>query len=101
MHLGRTAISRRPGPEPGQLCTAFLPVTQKPHSWQAEDVSTAACAEQEAYLAWALLGEGNGEHAEQVAVCSLHIHLGLNERLPLAHQRPQLICCEVHTLRVS
>lgn len=50
------------------------------------------------HLASALLGEGNGEHAEEVAVSGLDVHLGLDQRLPLAHQRAQLVCGEIHAL---
>jgi len=45
------------------------------------------------------LGEGNAEHPEGVVVCGLDIDMGLNQSLPLADQRPQLVSCEVHTLQ--
>ena len=44
------------------------------------------------------LGETNAEHPQGVAVCGLHIDMGFNQSLPLLHQRPQLVGCEVHTL---
>ncbi len=47
-----------------------------------------------------LLGETNAEDAKHIVVCCLHIHMSLNKTLPLAHKRPQLVSCEVHTLYV-
>ena len=51
------------------------------------------------YLVRTSLGEGNAEHPQSVVVRGLDINMGLNQSLPLADQRPQLVCCEVHTLQ--
>ncbi len=50
------------------------------------------------YLASPLLGETNAEHAQHVAVCRLHLHMSLNQSLPLAYQTAQFVCGEVHAL---
>eukprot|EP00983_Pelagomonas_calceolata_P055669 1144255-Pelagomonas_calceolata.AAC.2 len=50
-------------------------------------------------LALPLLGEGNAEQAQHEAVGGAHIHVRLNQRLPLAHQGAQLVRGEVHALR--
>eukprot|EP00955_Chlamydomonas_euryale_P057993 356944-Chlamydomonas_euryale.AAC.2 len=49
-------------------------------------------------LALTLLGECKAEHAQRVAVGGLDVHVGLDQRLPLAHQRAQLVGGEVHAL---
>lgn len=50
------------------------------------------------YLASPLLGETNAEHAQHVAICGLHLHMSLNQSLPLAYQTAQFVCGEVHAL---
>ena len=50
------------------------------------------------YLASPLLGETNAEHAQHVAVGGLHLHVSLNQSLPLAYQTAQFVCSEVHAL---
>ena len=50
------------------------------------------------YLASPLLGETNAEHAQHVAVSGLHLHVSLNQSLPLAYQTAQFVCSEVHAL---
>lgn len=45
-----------------------------------------------------LLGEADAEHAQNVAVRGLDVHVGLDQRLPLAHQRPNLVRRERHAL---
>ncbi len=52
-------------------------------------------------LVLALLGEGDAEHAQHVAVGGLHVHVGLDQRLPLADQGAQLVGGEVHALWVG
>ena len=51
-------------------------------------------------LVGAALGEGDGEQAQQVVIRRLHGHVGLDQRLPLAHQRPQLVRREVQPVEV-
>jgi hypothetical protein len=52
-------------------------------------------------LVWPTLGEGNGEEADQIVVGGLDSDVGLNEGLPLAHQRAQLVGCEVEAVEVG
>jgi len=47
-------------------------------------------------LEWALLGEANAEASEDEAIDSLHVDVGLDEGLPLAHQGAELVSGEVH-----
>merc|ERR1712146_100277 len=47
-------------------------------------------------LEWPLLSEANAEAAQDVAVDGLHIDIGLDQRLPLAHQGAELVGGEVH-----
>jgi hypothetical protein len=51
-------------------------------------------------LVWAALGERNGEEAEEVVIGGLDCDVGLNERLPLAHQRSKLVGSEIETVEV-
>jgi hypothetical protein len=37
-------------------------------------------------LVGSLLGETNAESVKHVVVCSLHIHMRLNETLPIRHK---------------
>lgn len=46
------------------------------------------------------LGESNGEQSNNVAVCGLDIHMGFNERLPLANKRAQFVRGKVHAVEV-
>ena len=41
------------------------------------------------------LGEGDGEQADQVVIGGLDRHVGFDQGLPFAHQRPQLVRGEV------
>ena len=52
-------------------------------------------------LVGASLGEGDGEDAEEVVVGGLDGDVGLDEGLPLAHQRPQLVRGEVQPVEVG
>lgn len=52
-------------------------------------------------LVGSALGEGNGEKAEEVVVSGLDCDIGLNQRLPLSDERPQLVGCEVETVEVG
>lgn len=47
------------------------------------------------------LGEGNAEQAEEVVVGGLDDNVGLNEGLPLADERAQLVGGEVETVEVG
>jgi len=47
------------------------------------------------------LGEGNGEEAEEVVVGCLDCDVGLNESLPLADQRSELVRGEIETVEVG
>lgn len=47
------------------------------------------------------LGEGNAEQAEQIVVGSLDHNVGLDERLPLADERAQLVGGEVQAVEVG
>ncbi len=49
-------------------------------------------------LALALLGEGDAEDADRVAIRGLDVHVGLNQRLPLAHHGAELVGGEIHAL---
>lgn len=48
-----------------------------------------------------LLGEGNGKHAEGVAISGLDIGMGLNQGLPLADKGAELVPGHVHTVEVG
>lgn len=50
-------------------------------------------------LVGALLGEANGEEAEEVAIGGADIDVGLDERLPLPDERAQLVGREVHAVK--
>lgn len=52
-------------------------------------------------LVRAALGEGNGEEAEEVVVGGLDGDVGLNESLPLADKRAELVGGEVETVEVG
>lgn len=52
-------------------------------------------------LVLAALGEADSEQANEVVVGCLDSNIGLNERLPLADERSQLVGCEVETVEVS
>lgn len=52
-------------------------------------------------LVGATLGERNSEHANEVIVGGLDCNIGLNEGLPLADERPELVGGEVETVEVS
>lgn len=47
------------------------------------------------------LGKSNAEQPQAVIVSSLNINMRFNQSLPLAHQRSQLVCGEVHSLKLS
>ena len=47
------------------------------------------------------LGECNGEQADEVAVGGLDIDVRLDERLPLADERPKLVRGEIHAVEVG
>lgn len=47
------------------------------------------------------LGESNGEEAEEVVVGGLDRDVGLDQGLPLADERSQLVGCEVETVEVG
>lgn len=61
----------------------------------------ALCIASPLDLALSLFGEAYAEHAQDIAVCSLHVHMGLYECLPFAHKRAQLVCGEVHALHTG
>lgn len=52
-------------------------------------------------LVGASLRESNGEQTDKVFVGRLHSDVGLDERLPLAHKRPQLVGGEVQSVEVG
>lgn len=47
------------------------------------------------------LGETNSEEAEGVAVSSLHVNVGLDQRLPLSDQRAELVSGHIHSIEIS
>ena len=47
------------------------------------------------------LGEGNAEEADKVIVSGLDGDVGLDQGLPLADERPELVRCEVHAVEVG
>lgn len=47
------------------------------------------------------LGEGDAEHADLVVIDRVDGHVGLDERLPLAHQRAELVGCKVESVEVG
>eukprot|EP00964_Phaeocystis_antarctica_P064233 scaffold38621_cov81-Phaeocystis_antarctica.AAC.7 len=47
-----------------------------------------------------LLGEADAEEPQHVAVGRLHVDVRLDQRLPLAHHRPQLVGGELHTVEL-
>ena len=53
------------------------------------------------HLVGALLGESNGEEADEVAVGGLDVDVGLDERLPLADERAELVGGEVEAVEVG
>ncbi|GIM03205.1 hypothetical protein Vretimale_8005, partial [Volvox reticuliferus] len=52
-------------------------------------------------LALPLLCERDAEHAQGVAISGLHVHMRLNQCLPLADQRTKLVRCKVHAPEVG
>ena len=46
-------------------------------------------------------GEGDAEHAEQVAIEGLSLHKGLNERVPLLDQGAKLVAGHVESVEVG
>lgn len=52
-------------------------------------------------LVWSSLGEGNGEEAEEVVVGGLDNDVGLDEGLPLADERAELVRGEVEAVEVG
>lgn len=46
-------------------------------------------------------GESDREEAEEVPVRGLHVHVRLDERLPFAHERAELVGSEVHPVEVG
>jgi len=48
-----------------------------------------------------LLGEGDGEDAEEIAIEGFHVNVGLNESLPLLDVETELIGSEIHTVEVG
>eukprot|EP00842_Homolaphlyctis_polyrhiza_P006672 jgi/Hompol1/7005/HPOL_003815-RA len=54
-----------------------------------------------AELVLSTLGEGNGEHTEEVAVGGLDVNVRLNERLPLLDERAELVRSHLHAVEVG
>lgn len=52
-------------------------------------------------LVWSSLGEGNGEDAEKIVVGGLDNNVALDESLPLADERAELVRSEVHAVEVG
>lgn len=52
-------------------------------------------------LVWSSLGEGNGEEAEEVVIGGLDNDVGLDEGLPLADERAELVRGEVEAVEVG
>lgn len=52
-------------------------------------------------LIWSLLGKADEEDANQVFVGGLDHHVGFDQRLPLAHERTQLVRSEVEAVEVG
>ncbi len=49
----------------------------------------------------ALLGESDSEHAETEAIEGRHVNAGLDQGLPLADERTQLVSGEIHAVEVG
>lgn len=45
--------------------------------------------------------KGDAEHAEEVAVCGLGLHEGLNQRVPLLYKGAELIAGDIKTVEVG
>lgn len=58
------------------------------------------CVASSFLLVWALFGKANAEHSQGVTISCLNINMSLNQWLPFLYQWPQLICGEVHTIKV-
>lgn len=52
-------------------------------------------------LVGAALGECNGEKAEEIVISGLDNHVGFDQSLPLADERPELVGGEVETVEVG
>lgn len=52
-------------------------------------------------LVWTTLGEGNGEHAEEVIISGLDGDVGLDKSLPLADKGSELVGGEIKTMEVG
>lgn len=52
-------------------------------------------------LVGASLGEGDGEESEEIVVGGLDGDVGFDESLPLAHERTELVGCEVESVEVG
>jgi len=46
-------------------------------------------------------GEGNAEHAEEVAIGGLGLHEGLNQRVPLLHEGAELVAGHIQAVEVG
>lgn len=52
-------------------------------------------------LVGAASSEANGEQPQQVSIRSPHVHVGLNEGLPLADERPVFVGGHLHSVEVG
>jgi len=52
-------------------------------------------------LVGSLLGKGNDEEANEIVVSGLDRRVGLDQCLPLANQRTELVGCEIESVKVS
>lgn len=52
-------------------------------------------------LVGATLGESDSEESEEVAIGGTDVNVGLDQRLPLSDQRPELVGGEVHSVEVG
>jgi len=52
-------------------------------------------------LVGSLLGEGNSEHSQNIAISGLNVNVSLNESLPFSNERAELVGGQVHAVEVA
>lgn len=82
-------------------CAHCGPTMQCYSDKQTRDYHTDLGIARPGRLVLALLREADAEESQAVAVGRLHVHMSLDEGLPLAHQRANLVCCEGHAPEVG
>jgi len=67
-------------------------------SWYLSNLARL-CIASPLHLVAAPLGKANAEHPQSVIISGLHIYMSFDQSLPFSDQRPQLVSCEIHSLK--